>query len=187
MHAGDGSVQHGARLSAVAAAPWAAQRNCAAAGALRRVRLSAFWVAAAYTPAALAGEAAQHTPLAVSPISTSGLVQVTLGLAVVLALILLLAWLLRRFGPLHASSRGTVRLLGGVSLGQRERAMLVQVGDKQLLLGVAPGNVRTLHVFDAPVQPEAPTPGGESAKPARAISGGFAERLQAALSERIRR
>lgn len=138
-------------------------------------------------PNAMASGAAQTTPLAISPITTHGLVQVTLGLAAVLALILLLAWLVRRFGPLHAGGPGTVRLLGGVSLGQREKAVLVQVGDKQLLLGIAPGNVRTLHVFDAPVLPESPTAGDEALAPRRAAGGGFAERLQAALSERIRR
>ena len=40
-------------------------------------------------------------------------------------------------------------VLAQVSLGTRERAVLLRVGDRQLLVGVAPGNVRTLHVVDA--------------------------------------
>jgi flagellar protein FliO/FliZ len=37
-----------------------------------------------------------------------------------------------------------------VGVGQRERAVLVQVGEQQFLLGVGPGNVRILHIFDEP-------------------------------------
>ena len=33
-------------------------------------------------------------------------------------------------------------------------AVLVQVGKQQLLLGVAPGRVNTLHVLDEPVTPQ---------------------------------
>ena len=46
--------------------------------------------------------------------------------------------------------------------------MLVQVGDKQLLLGVAPGRVQTLYVLDRPV---------ESSTPPMGAPGGFAEKL----------
>ncbi len=36
-----------------------------------------------------------------------------------------------------------------------ERVVLVQVGKQQLLIGVAPGRVSTLHVLDEPVTPQA--------------------------------
>ena len=46
---------------------------------------------------------------------------------------------------------GNMRVLSSVSVGQRERAVLLQVGDQQVLVGVGPGNVRKIHVFDEPV------------------------------------
>ena len=46
---------------------------------------------------------------------------------------------------------GPIEIIADVSLGAKERAVLVQVGGKQLLLGVAPGRVNTLHVLDEPV------------------------------------
>ena len=52
-----------------------------------------------------------------------------------------------------------------VSLGTRERAVLIRIGDRQLLLGVAPGNVRTLHVLET------------------AVSGGFAGVQPAAAAD----
>jgi len=41
-----------------------------------------------------------------------------------------------------------VQVLGGVSLGTRERAVLLSVDGTRLLVGVAPGQVRTLHVLE---------------------------------------
>ena len=48
------------------------------------------------------------------------------------------------------SMGGDMRVVSSVGVGQRERAVLLQVGEQQVLLGVGPGNVRTLHVFDEP-------------------------------------
>lgn len=154
--------------------------------ASRRAWAAVLLTSGSYASSATANGTAPAASMAISPVSTSSLMQVTLGLVAVLVLILALAWLARRFGPLQGGS-GTVRLLGGVSLGQRERAVLVQVKDKQLLLGVAPGNVRTLHVFDAPAAPEPSQTNNDAADSSRPVRSGFAERLQLALSERSRR
>jgi len=77
------------------------------------------------------------------------LLQVVVALGGVLVLILGGAWLLRRVGKFSAAANGQMRILGGTSLGSRERVVLMQVGTQQLLLGVAPGRVTTLHVFDS--------------------------------------
>jgi len=58
-------------------------------------------------------------------------------------------------------SAGNLRALESIAIGMKERVVLVQAGEKQLLIGVAPGNVRTLHVFDeaiAPTTQAAPSP-----------------------------
>ncbi len=119
--------------------------------------------------------AAQAEPLAakVKPLSGEvanggSLLQALAGLLVVLAVIVLLAWLLRRFGRVGFNSAGTLRVLGGLSMGARERIVLVQAGETQILLGVAPGRVQTLHVLDKPIEPD--VRGGTEA--------GFADRLR---------
>lgn len=81
----------------------------------------------------------------------SHLLQLAGGLLLVIGLILLLSWLLRRLQGGRLGLQGPVRVLGGTAVGQRERVVLVQIGEQQLLLGVAPGSVRTLQVFDQPV------------------------------------
>ena len=77
-------------------------------------------------------------------------VRVFASLAVVIALIFAASWLMRRLQG-GVRSGGHLRCIESVAVGMKERVVLVQAGDRQLLLGVAPGNVRTLHVFDQPL------------------------------------
>lgn len=85
------------------------------------------------------------------PSSMGNLAQVTLWLVIVVLVILGSAWLLRRFGGGMFGGGQTIRILSATSLGGRDRLALVQVGEQQLLLGVSPGRINTLHVFDEPV------------------------------------
>jgi flagellar protein FliO/FliZ len=86
--------------------------------------------------------------------SAGSLVQVTLSLLLVLAAVFAAAWLVRRLKTFGRFGSGPIEVIADVSLGAKERAVLVQVGGKQLLLGVAPGRVSTLHVLEEPIAAE---------------------------------
>jgi flagellar protein FliO/FliZ len=94
----------------------------------------------------------------------SSLLQMLLALTVVLSAIGITAFLLRRLNRFSTPATGAFRILGGLSLGARERVVLLQVGDQQLLLGVAPGRVQTLHVLDKPLALSAPAAASEFAE-----------------------
>ena len=79
-------------------------------------------------------------------------VDVVLGLVVVLALIYALAYVARRLNGATMAGNLPVKIVGGTSIGVREKIVLVEVGGKHILLGVAPGRVNTLHVFDEPIE-----------------------------------
>jgi flagellar protein FliO/FliZ len=94
-------------------------------------------------------------------VDAGGLLRVCLSLGVVIALILGAGWVLRRLQGGTVRAGGNLRALESIAIGMKERVVLVQAGEKQLLIGVAPGNVRTLHVFDEPIAPTtqaAPSP-----------------------------
>ena len=38
-----------------------------------------------------------------------------------------------------------MKVVGGVALGPRERIVLLEVGEEWLVIGVVPGQIRTLH------------------------------------------
>jgi flagellar protein FliO/FliZ len=88
-------------------------------------------------------------PITASP--AGGLVQVTVSLLIVLAAVFAAAWAVRRLRGFGRSGAGLIEVIADVPLGQKERAVLVQVGKQQLLLGVASGSVNTLHVLPEPI------------------------------------
>lgn len=85
--------------------------------------------------------------------------QVTLALCIVLGAIFLCAWLARRMRNITSGRAGALNIVAEVRLGPKERAVLLQVGNTQLLVGVAPGQINALHVLTEPLAaPPAPTP-----------------------------
>ena len=84
----------------------------------------------------------------VDPLSTANLTQWTVGLMFVLLLIIAVAWFAKRFTGFGSAQAGQLKVLSGVSLGGREKAVLIRAGKQHLLLGIAPGRVVTLHTFE---------------------------------------
>ena len=109
-------------------------------------------------------------------VNSGYLMQLVGGLLVVLVSIVVLAWFAKRFNRLQTSSDGSLQIIGGISMGARERVVLVRAGDEQILLGVSPGRINALHVLsdkvdtnDAVVANQATASGSHS----------FADKLQA--------
>ena len=104
---------------------------------------------------------AQEAVPAVSPSSLftgDYLLQVIGSFVVVILLLVGVLVLLRRFNGVSSQMSGNMRVISSVGVGQRERVVLVQVGEEQILVGVGPGNVRKIHAFNEPVvEPSAST------------------------------
>ena len=88
--------------------------------------------------------------------TAGGALEVTLALLLVVGLIAFLAWGLRRMRGFGGGSHDRIQVLADRSVGPKERCVLVRVGDTDILVGVAPGSVSTLHVFPAGANTEAP-------------------------------
>jgi flagellar protein FliO/FliZ len=84
----------------------------------------------------------------VSPIGAEGLLSTVSGLLIVLAVIVGAAWLFKRYGQMSLGGKGLVRVLGGASVGSRERVVVIEVENSRMLIGVAPGQVRLLHLLN---------------------------------------
>lgn len=78
--------------------------------------------------------------------------QMVFGLAVVVALLLASLWLIKRLSVPRGPAAG-LKLLGGISIGTREKLVLVEIGDKVLVLGVTANQINTLHTLDASTLP----------------------------------
>ncbi|GLH49459.1 MULTISPECIES: flagellar biosynthetic protein FliO [Pseudomonas] len=111
---------------------------------------------------ALAAEPVAQVAAAPAVGSVGGqLTQLVLGLLLVIGLIFVLAWLMRRVQRIGPGNGQVIELVGSRALGPRDRLVLVQVGEEQILLGITPGRITPLHVLKTPVdavKTEAATP-----------------------------
>lgn len=90
-------------------------------------------------------------------LGAAALLQTGLGLIAVLALIFLCAWAARRFGLQRHASNRLIKVVASTMVGQRERVVVVEVGTSWLVLGVTPGQIRSLHTMPAEDLPASPT------------------------------
>jgi flagellar protein FliO/FliZ len=104
-------------------------------------------IAGFYTPLLATAQNTRpaYTPPSPATISSGSIMQVIFSLLLVLAAVVLVAWILKRINlPQHAAGN-LIKVQAAVAVGQRERIVLVEINDTWLVVGVAPGQVRTLH------------------------------------------
>lgn len=144
--------------------------------------LALSWAVMAADPATPATTpAATATPAVAAPVAGTlnggiggQLLQLVLGLLLVIGLIFVLAWLMRRVQRAGPAGNQVIKLVGSRALGTRDRLVLVQVGNEQVLLGVSPGTITALHVMNEPVE----VPDAQGVQPE------FARRLLEALGNK---
>ncbi|SDG02700.1 MULTISPECIES: flagellar biosynthetic protein FliO [unclassified Duganella] len=102
--------------------------------------------APAPAPAAQPGAMAMTIPTpAPTPSAGGSLLQTSLALIFVIALMLGLAWLTKRINPRGLGGAGSnVKLVGTLSVGTRERILVVEVGEQWIVVGASPGRMNAL-------------------------------------------
>lgn len=110
-------------------------------------------------------------------VSSGSIVQIILSLLLVLAAIVLVAWLLKRMNLAQQGTAGHLKVIGGVAIGQRERVVLVEIDETWLVVGVGPGQIRTLHTLPKPAD-------GDSIEVSQPADRKFATLLSSVISQR---
>lgn len=83
---------------------------------------------------------------AASPAVSAGTyLQTALALSLIVAILVGAAWLARKVSGGKKFGQGDMRVIGGVALGPRERIVLLEIGEQWLVIGIVPGQIRTLH------------------------------------------
>jgi len=110
----------------------------------------------------------------VSPIVGGGeLLGMGISMLVVIAVILVLGWFYSRSRFAGTGASDVINIVATRALGPKERLLVVEVAEQQLLIGMTSTAVQTLHVFDKRIHIDKSTP----------VDSGFAARLRTALKE----
>ena len=108
------------------------------------------------------------------PVSSPYLLKLTGGLILVVFVIVVLAWLVKKLNLAQQSGQGLIRVVAGLSLGTRDRIVLLQVGEEQILVGLSPGRIEKLHTLAQPLDvPDGP-----------AVGANFADRFNRLMGDR---
>ncbi|MEJ7806909.1 MAG: flagellar biosynthetic protein FliO [Telluria sp.] len=165
-------------LGAVLACAPAAARQAPAANAAA----PAVTAPAALPPAARAPLPRQAPP-PVQPMaatSAGSLLQTIFGLTVVLAMLALFAWAMKRFGPRQSTGAAGLRIVSALNLGGRERIIVVEVGDQWIVVGASPGRVNAL----ATMPRQHAEPGPATLHPHAPAASSFSEWLKQTIDKR---
>ena len=117
-----------------------------------------------------AGKTAQAAPVR-APDTLGTMVSLGIGLIAVIGIIYGCAWIIRRMNGMTGMNNDAIKVVSVMALGARERLALIEVGGQQILLGITPTAIRTLHVFDEPVVDANNPPSGEFARKLQGMIG----------------
>lgn len=85
----------------------------------------------------------------------AAVIQMLGALALVLAVLFAVLWLLRRISGGRLTGPAPIRSIGGIAVGSRERVLLLEIGEHWLVVGVAPGSVNGIATLPrAELKPE---------------------------------
>ena len=93
-----------------------------------------------------------------SPLSVGSLTQLTLSLIAIVALILAISWALKRLKMSGPRGSGDIAVLDELSVGPRDRIVLIRVGESQVLVGVSASGLVPLTPLAVPIVLKGGTP-----------------------------
>lgn len=103
-------------------------------------------------------------------INGSDILGLGISTLIVVAAVVGLGWLYSRIRLPGSGSADIINIVASQALGPKERLLLIEVGEQQLLVGLTSSQVSTLHTFEDPI----------SVQKDAAQSPGFLERLRIA-------
>lgn len=108
-------------------------------------------------------------------VSSTNYMQAGLALGFIVVLLIGAAWLARKASGGRGFGQEGIKVIGGVVLGPRERIVLLEIGQERLVIGIVPGQIRTLHRLEAPPQTTNSASETEPKKPFKLWLQNFAE------------
>jgi len=84
-------------------------------------------------------------------IGVTNYIQMLLGLFFIIAFIFAIAWVIKRMGNFNPTNTAQLKVIAGLNVGQKEKIIVVEVMQEQLLLGVTQSNINFLSKLEQPI------------------------------------
>lgn len=114
----------------------------------KQALLRSFVILVLYSPAVLLAEDTA-TQLAKGNGYSGYFIKMILSMLLIIGMLAAFSWYTRRFGMgmLGHKPNDHLQVVSMLSLGAKERVVMIQAGDDQLILGLVPGEIKKLHVI----------------------------------------
>jgi flagellar protein FliO/FliZ len=99
--------------------------------------------------------------------------QLIIGLLSIIALIFIVVWLMKKVGYGQYQATSGLKIKGCLPLSNKEKIFLIEAGNEQILIGVAPGSIAHLKTLDEPITQSQNT----------AATSAFAEKLKSIINK----
>lgn len=129
-----------------------------------------------FSVSAFAAEAAASS-------ATGSLFKMLIGLAIVLLVLALISWLMKKMMPNGANQASVIRVIGGTVVGSREKVVVLEVANRWLVVGVAAGQVTSLANLEPGAVNLQATENAEPFNLNNAAAQGFAKWLKASSAK----
>jgi flagellar protein FliO/FliZ len=96
----------------------------------------------------LADSSFAHAQNNVGQNSSADLLQIALGLLIVLTVIIAMAWIVKKMTSFHTGGMSVARIVGAVSVGTRERVVVLEIANRWIVVGVSSGNISAIANLD---------------------------------------
>jgi flagellar protein FliO/FliZ len=81
-------------------------------------------------------------------VTGTAMLQMMLGLMLIVSILFLGAYFLRKLnGGRTFGNTGPLKIVGGLMISPRERVVLIEVEDTWIVVGIVPGQIKTLHTL----------------------------------------
>jgi len=109
-----------------------------------------------------AAEAVESEPGPTSIIGTESITQMIWALLVVVLIIVGLSYVLRKLNMVQGNVTGAMKIIGGLALNSKDRLLLVQIGEEQILISASPGRISKVHQLSKPLELKLQQPSDDS-------------------------
>lgn len=133
-----------------------------------------YFLLCSFFPHHLYANVADSAVTSSEPITSAYMAKFLLSLVLVLGIIFLLAWLVKRLNVIPQQNKGAIQLLASLPMSAKDRLALIQVGEEQILISVSPGRMSKLHCLEKPLDMTSFDTNGSSS---------FSDKMQAILQQ----